>query len=221
MCQDGCTPVDPDCVCIKDGVCSPLCAIPELDPDCPAHCEADGVCSTGTCPTPDPDCVADGQVCTSASQCFDRECLNDPQHSSTYCTKACRLDSECASIGMKCASGFCHFPQGPTANIGDMCDETTYCTDGVCTGPSAGDMRCRVACTGPGTCPGANQVCTQGSPSSFCEEQEQAAPPVVAPKANLTGHSGQSCSSSSSGPWGLALLALAGLILRGRRLSTP
>jgi V8-like Glu-specific endopeptidase len=216
MCQDGCTPVDPDCACVADGVCSPLCAIPELDPDCPRNCGADGVCSTGTCASPDPDCVAAGKVCTSASQCAGRECMNDPQHSATYCTMSCRLDSDCASSGMKCASGFCQLPQGQTANIGDMCDETTYCTDGVCTGPSAGDMRCRIACTGPGTCPGSNQVCTPGNPSSFCEEQV-AQPAVVSPLANTPAVHPQSCSSSASGPWGLAVLAMAGLVLGGRR----
>lgn len=103
-CLDGCEVPDPDCACQADFVCNPACLDAAWDADCPKTCGSDGTCSTASCPTPDPDCVAPGEACTSADVCEAGLCLDRPQ--GTYCSRPC--DMGCTA-GMVCgADGLCY-----------------------------------------------------------------------------------------------------------------
>ncbi len=226
-CKQGCVPVDTDCVCIGDNFCNPECTNLDKDPDCPKNCAADGICAQGDCPTPDVDCAGEGQTCSQPEQCLWRVCIGDPQHVGLYCSKTCNTHAECTVSGMECSGGYCRYAQRPTADVNEPCDANTLCTEGACTGPTFQDLRCRVLCDGPGTCPGSSQTCVQGVTSAmYCAEPGQqntgtgngqpGAPSTPNPNAQV--NTGISCSSTSGGPWWLALIALGGIMLRGRRL---
>ncbi|MGA9526059.1 MAG: trypsin-like serine protease [Myxococcaceae bacterium] len=229
-CKQGCTPVDPDCACIEDNVCNPQCYNLDKDPDCPKNCAADGICAVGICPTPDADCVDEGQVCQREEQCLWRACVGDPQHPDTYCSKPCSSDPECTVDGMECANGYCQYAQRPVANIGEPCTPDTLCMYSVCAGTTLQALRCRVPCTGPGTCPGTTQTCIEGATGElYCAEanelqpqnpSENVNPNVALPIGTQSGSPKATggCSSSAGGPWWLALMALGGLVLRGRRV---
>ncbi len=229
-CKDGCAPVDPDCVCIEDNVCNPQCYNLDKDPDCPKNCAADGICAEGICPTPDEDCVEEGQTCQREEQCLWRACVSNPQHLETYCSMPCSSDPECAVDGMECANGFCRYAQRPVANIDEACTPDTLCTEGVCAGPTLQELRCRPSCTGPGTCPGTTQTCVEGATGAlFCALPHELTsssgrnvnPNVALPIGTQSGSTtatGCSVSASTNGAWWLALMALGGLVLRGRRV---
>jgi hypothetical protein len=92
-CQSGCTPVDPDCRCLADSRCE-VCTDGRVDPDCPVTCVMDGVCQSAGCAVPDPDCLADGDVCASAAECAGTLCLEDSRGFS-FCSRPCSDDSTC------------------------------------------------------------------------------------------------------------------------------
>lgn len=238
QCKAGCTPVDPDCVCAQDGTCNPQCPDLTKDPDCPKDCVQNNVCALDACPLPDPDCVALGQSCTSDLQCNPHDCIGDPQHSGTYCSKPCSSSSQCPGT-MECSMGFCRFPQRPTANPGDPCDAETFClADTECNGPSFDDLRCQVPCEGAGAgCPGSTQTCTQGVTGLFycAQQQGQNGGPtedggttmgshdngnqlVIVPRAQEQGELASGCSATGGTPafWA-GLLALGAAMLRRRR----
>jgi V8-like Glu-specific endopeptidase len=103
-CQSGCTPADPDCVCVADSRCE-ACPDGRVDPDCPADCVANGVCRNAGCPTADPDCLPDGDVCAAASDCGSNLCIDDPR-GFLFCSRACVMDSTCQRA-MRCVESVC------------------------------------------------------------------------------------------------------------------
>ncbi len=162
-CASGCAQPDIDCVCAKDNVCSAECPDVAKDPDCPVDCRTNNVCAQDVCPRPDEDCRPEGLSCTSELQCVWRRCVGDPQHSFNYCSRPCSTDAECAGQGMVCSQGACRFPQKQSTNIGQPCDDGSYCLlGGVCAGDSAENRTCALPCSGPGTCPGTQQSCVTG-----------------------------------------------------------
>lgn len=167
-CLSGCTPIDQDCACVGDGVCSVDCATPANDPDCPVHCGADGVCAATGCATPDPDCLSAGQNCTSVAQCQSNRCITSAQHSAAYCTQACAADPDCPST-MVCTNGLCEFPLKPEKQLGDACTAgADYCAGGICTGPVNGLTRCVTSCTSSANC-ASGSTCEGGADSQrYC-----------------------------------------------------
>lgn len=128
-------------------------------------CAADGICSPNTCASPDPDCVAPGATCTSASQCNGRRCAADSQRDLPYCTAACTGDEPCSALGMTCDAmrGVCQLPLQPVAPAGAACvPGVTFCADAsVCNGPDASNTRCAWRCGSNADCP-TNMTCERG-----------------------------------------------------------
>ncbi len=218
LCKAGCAPVDPDCACVGDGQCTAACQFPGEDPDCPRDCGDNGVCSTQTCPTPDPDCTPFGSTCTDATQCQGRQCVNDPQHPRRYCSSSCTSASDCPS-GMACERGVCQWEQLPTASVGEACVVGgTYCMSGsVCAGAD-GATTCQKPCELTSDCPNKYVCKKSGSGQSYCENTEkpvEAAPTPTAASEPTPAQS--SCAQGVGGPWLLGLGLLAGLLARRRR----
>lgn len=163
-CKPGCTPVDQDCVCVGDGVCSPDCLDPSTDPDCPRDCAANGICSTRPCGRPDPDCVELGGACISQFVCATRVCVGDSQHSQPYCTRACAAAADCPS-GLECRESRCEFPLKPQRQRFEPCDAATeYCVGAVCSGPiqDGAATRCVVPCVSEADCGPGGGACEGG-----------------------------------------------------------
>lgn len=194
--------------CGQDGRCVSGCT-PTVDPDC---CGVDGTCSLEAC-TADPDCVPDGQRCTSELQCKSRLCASDPQHPEFYCTRRCSTAAECQA-GMECFSGVCRFRQLPTADLGQGCTiGQTFCTGGsVCTGPQGGPTTCSSPCAVQADCP-ADSTCEGGvNGLRYCRVKVK--PLVFLPRAVAQGRVA-GCSSVGGAP--MAAFALALAVLRRRR----
>lgn len=168
-CVEGCTPIDQDCACKSDGLCSTDCSTPGGDPDCPTDCAANGVCSTQTCGTPDPDCLDVGQYCTATSQCVSRLCITSAQHAAAYCSSTCTGDTDCPA-SMACTGGRCEFAVKPEKQLGDECTPSTdYCVDSICTGPIGGLTRCVKSCTSAANC-ASGEACVGGANSQrYCK----------------------------------------------------
>lgn len=123
LCKPGCTPVDVDCACQADGVCTAACPDLLTDPDCPADCAANGVCLRD-CPVPDPDCppvlgdpcVIDLTVCPDGSTCT--ALAGQP----TVCAIPCAGPSSCASGS--CVDGQNHARVCGPANVTGSCSST-------------------------------------------------------------------------------------------------
>jgi hypothetical protein len=210
-CLPGCTPVDQDCACARDGQCTTACLDLKLDPDCPRACLADGVCAQQACPVPDRDCVDLGGACMSPISCRDRLCLPDPQHPANYCTRTCTTSADCGPL--ECAAGTCRYPQLPTRLAGEVCFKSTeFCVDSICTGPAGGFTRCVQACLVSRDCSGS--VCEAGADSQrYCRSPGLRFFPVVVPAlaqgtASFTAAKGCSTVGGLSPLLGLALLSL-------------
>lgn len=121
MCKPGCVPADPDCVCTLS------------DPECPADCVANNVCTSQVCPKPDPDCTCtDTSMCPVPTTCSDGFCLGTNvvaagpgapcAQATTFCTggtvcaglavlgpptcaQPCVLDPDCAATAKICQQG--------------------------------------------------------------------------------------------------------------------
>lgn len=219
-CVPGCTPVDQDCACAADGQCTAECADLLSDPDCPRDCARNSVCAQTDCPTPDPDCVAEGSLCSAAQQCRDRLCVSDSQHPDTYCSKGCAAPADCPAT-MECASGTCRFPLKPERQLFDRCSPTgDFCVGAICTGPAGGITRCVASCTVTNDCP-AGSVCEAGADSRrYCRPGDLKFTPTFLPAANsLSVPAAPGCTSVGAGLPSLWLLALALPALRRRRAS--
>ncbi len=215
----GCTPVDVDCYCVADGVCSADCRDLSTDPDCPANCGADGVCAQDTCPVLDEDCVPEGETCTSEDQCQSRICMSDPMHPDSYCSRACATTAQCPA-GMECVPGaqVCQFIQAAEVGKGEACTPgESRCAQGtVCTGTTRATARCEVPCTTGTECPAEN-TCAVGHDgnTNYCRSPEATA--VLLPTGNhMTGKTG-SCAAAGGVPMSTLVLALAGVLSRRRR----
>lgn len=153
LCKQGCAVIDQDCACASgDGQCSIDCADFSRDSDCPANCGADGICAVGQCPRADGDCVSETGLCTAATQCQGRQCVNDAQNKETYCSRPCGQTSECQS-GMQCVSGACRIPPRPERQLFDACSPMLdFCVTSTCNGPSNGITRCVQPCSVTADC---------------------------------------------------------------------
>ena len=213
-CATNCPMPDFDCVCAKDNICSSVCLMLQggVDPDCP-DCGPNGLCATTTCGDPDPDCITEGQACSMATQCINRECRNDPQNLQPYCTRACTAPTDCAT-GFECTGGFCIKKQLPVLGAGAFCRiGQNYCgMDTVCTGATEGDSICQLTCRNMGDCP-ANFACANGwNGFRYCQEPPK--PQILLPKASIAGPVAQpGCSSLG----GLSLISILGLLSLRRR----
>jgi hypothetical protein len=196
-----------DARCAADNQCNAACPNVASDPDCPRECAADGICSRKACPTPDPDCVPDGKVCTRADQCTERLCVVDPQKSESYCTRTCRQQSDCAA-GLQCnAQGGCERPRKVEKLLGDRCTEEHFCRGGVCEGQSADTRVCSSTCRTSSECPKDHRCETGISGASYCRKMAVELTPIP-PKLGNAAPS-QSCSATSGAPFVLlGLLAL-------------
>ncbi len=210
QCVPGCTPIDPDCACKADGVCGADCSDPSKDVDCPADCSANGICAQQACGRPDVDCVPAGDLCSAAVQCQSRLCVSDDQNPTTYCTQACRAQTDCPS-SMECASGSCRIKQRPVRQLFDACAASTdYCAQSICTGPTGGFSRCVKGCLVTADC-ASGSVCEAGSDSQrFCRPAELRFTNVTLPAVStIAGEPATGCTASGGalGLWlGLALL---------------
>lgn len=219
-CVPGCTPVDQDCACAADGQCSADCVDLLSDPDCPRDCVRNNVCAQAACPAPDPDCVAEGGLCSAAQQCKERLCVNDSQHPDTYCTKGCQGQADCPS-SMECAAGTCRYPLKPERQLFDSCSPSgDFCVGSICTGPVGGITRCVASCTVTSDCP-SGSVCEAGADSRrYCRPPGLRFTPTLLPAAGtLAAPAAAGCSSVGVDLPSLWLLALALPALRRRRAS--
>ena len=161
------------------------------------NCGANFVCSSGACTTADPDCVAVGSACAAAWECTSRECVSDPQHADTYCSKSCTTDGDCPA-GMSCdmARNVCQLAQLPTARPGEPCIlSETFCLSGaICNGRAAAEAKCSQPCTRSIECVMGLQCEAGFSGAQACVDP----PPVVLPIARV-----ELPAASCSSTWGL------------------
>lgn len=218
QCVPNCAVIDPDCACVADGACTASCTDPAKDPDCPPDCGQNGVCSTKSCPLPDPDCVADGAYCSSPNQCQGRLCATDPQQAPvTYCTRACAGDSPC-DAGMQCQNGQCMLPQRPVRQPFETCTAADFCSGGtVCSGPTNGDfLRCLAPCAA--TACAAGSTCEAGVAGlKYCRppSDQLSFKNVVLPQASTQG-TAAGCNAAGLSLWA-GLAAATALSKRRRR----
>lgn len=226
QCKAGCTPPDVDCLCARDGTCSTQCPDLNKDPDCPMNCGADGICSTGTCPVVDRDCVAEGQPCSNANQCKGRQCVVDAQHPVAYCSKACASSADC-SAGFQCSGAatspsVCWFNQRPTAAVGEACVlGDTYCGAPINGFPvecanlySNQPPRCLMTCDADANCTGGYKCQQSTGTAKVCAPPPK--PPVYLGLASWSSDPAPACASVSGLlPW--AALAAVRLLSRRRR----
>lgn len=216
-CKAGCTPVDQDCACASgDGMCSAECIDLTRDSDCPKDCVKNGICAEAACPTPDVDCVAIGDACTTPQVCRERACVGDEQHPGlTYCSKPCTQSSECPAP-MVCLNLVCALPQKPVKAAGEACVVgEDLCGKGqVCAAPMGQTLtRCVQSCAGPSDCPADHTCEGSGDGGRFCRppaSQVSFSPDIVLPRAHAQAAAAQAgCSVAAGGPWLLALGAFA------------
>jgi hypothetical protein len=213
-CAANCPTPDIDCVCARDGQCTAACPDLGKDPDCPADCGHNGVCSLQACPVADSDCIADGQLCSSAAQCPGRQCERDDQHPDAYCTRSCSSNGDCF-MGGECDAqlGRCRYTYVSETQVGDICTPLlSFCAmNSRCAGPTADDAYCSVRCAQQSDCPQDSVCSVSFDGSRYCKAPPR--PPIVLPSAGIVEEGSASSCSAAGGL--LPLLAL--LVLRPRR----
>lgn len=226
-CVPGCVPVDQDCACVSDGVCSVDCVDPTQDTDCPFDCRRNSICATEACALPDVDCVAEGSHCVLPVQCRARLCGTDPQRGETYCTSPCVTDSDCLAP-LECGEGVCRFPQRPVRQMLETCEATRdFCAEGgVCAGPAGGFSRCVPRCVTTSDCPSGSRCEASAASQRFCRPRGV---PFVAPTlpfaGEIIGTAERGGCSASAGPLAMCLVVMllrrtsrrAPLVRRGAR----
>lgn len=216
-CVQGCAVVDPDCVCVADGVCHADCVHPEDDPDCALNCGGDGICQPTGCAVPDDDCVADGEPCSSAAVCPGKRCVNDAQHDEMYCSKSCSVSTQCPP-GMSCDRGDCRYTQLPNIAPNAVCEPSkSYCVGKLlCAGIDGEQPRCAPRCTTDEQCP-PTAPCTDSPQGRFCRLPRP--PPVVLEVATAKAPQARGCASAGgSGSAGFSIV-VALLLTSARRRS--
>jgi MYXO-CTERM domain-containing protein len=214
LCKPGCAVVDQDCACAADGQCTAECLDFSSDVDCPANCGGDGICAVATCPRADADCVAEGALCTAATQCQGRQCVNDAQNKDTYCSRPCGSTSECGA-SMECVQGACRIPPRPERQLFDSCSPMLdFCVTSTCNGPRAGITRCVLPCNINTDC-GDGSMCEAGAMGGrFCRPANLDFIPKTVP--GVLPQLGEVAKGCSSAPGGL-LMALVLLLPLSRR----
>ncbi|MBI3184079.1 MAG: S1 family peptidase [Myxococcales bacterium] len=208
QCKQGCSPADPDCLCLADGACG-SCQSPGTDPDCPESCVQNQVCSVSACA--DPDCQPFGSPCGFDEQCQTRRCVADPQQPS-YCSKTCTTAAECGSE-MECSQGVCTKRQLPVAALGESCTPgQTFCASpwAVCTGRTGEETFCRRRCLVTSDCtPG--ECAEDASGLRFC------LPAVMVKKMGSTYDAAPGCAALPVPSGALGVLGAWLLVLLRRR----
>ncbi|MBS1149173.1 MAG: hypothetical protein H6Q89_871 [Myxococcaceae bacterium] len=207
----GCASVDLDCVCSADGRCSDACPNLLRDPDCPADCVENGVCSGQPCPRPDVDCGNFTGACTRPQDCLSGRCVTDPQHLRPYCSASCTKATDCLAT-MECdPTGTCRYRQLPTVSKGALCTPgQQLCEPGaMCLAEVGSTGTCRAMCSKDSDC-SQDAVCTGDSAGGpmFCR------PPLKLPTAKLQGPVARLGCSASAG--GLGAWVALGALLRRR-----
>lgn len=171
------------------------------------NCAPDFVCAIGVCLPLDPDCVPVGAPCEAGYQCRGRECVNDAQHPSAYCSKRCSTDADCPG-SMKCdgARSVCQLEQLPPVRPGEPClPGATFCLSGaLCSGASPEQARCSQPCTRSSECV-AGQSCRPGfSGGTVCFDPA----PITLPAGRVE-LPAAGCTTSFALPSSILLLWLA------------
>ncbi|MBL8920576.1 MAG: trypsin-like serine protease [Myxococcaceae bacterium] len=220
LCKPGCAVIDQDCACASnDGQCSAECQDFARDRDCPANCAADGVCAQAECPRADTDCVAEGGLCSAATQCRGRQCVNDVQNRDTYCSRTCAQTSDCPAT-MQCEAGACRIPRRPERVLLESCSALLdFCVTSTCNGPLNGVTRCVLPCTSAADCDD-RSVCEGGSMGGrYCRPfNVDFMPRRVPGVSSELGVVAKGCSAAPGGLLGALVLMLP--LLRRRR-NTP
>lgn len=215
-CATNCPQPDFDCVCAKDNICSTACLGLQggVDPDCP-DCGPNGLCATTACADPDPDCIAEGQPCTSSTQCVNRECRKDPQNLQPYCSRSCTVPGDCGPE-FECLTGFCLKKQLPVSQPGDACRiGMNYCAlDTTCTGPNDTETTCQPACRSQSDCIDNYSCATGFNGFRYCQENPK--PKILLPKAAVNSAAAKTGCSSVDGLSVVSLVGLLGLLRRFR-----
>ena len=214
-CVMGCTPVDQDCVCKADGVCSSECLDSLTDPDCPRDCAPNNVCSAQPCGRPDVDCIAPGALCQAAVQCVSRQCVTDRQHPMSYCSQGCQTNADCPST-MECNAGSCRLKQRPERAFLESCYASTdFCLEGICSGPAGGISRCVTSCVVTADCPSGSACEASSDSQRFCRPSDVRFNIITLPAVRQAlGDQTTGCSSTGLG---MALWLLGVPLLRRRR----
>lgn len=218
LCKPGCAVVDQDCACATDGQCTAECIDLSTDTDCPKDCGTNAICSINECPRPDPDCVNEGGLCSAATQCRGRTCVNDSQNTDTYCSRTCAQKADCPA-SMECNAGACRLPLRPERKLFDSCFAMLdFCVTSTCNGPQNGITRCVTPCSVTADC-GDGSACEGGSMGGrYCRPFNIDFKPKTVPGVQPSlGEVAKGCSSAPGGL--LAALVLMVPVFRRRRVS--
>ena len=152
-CVEGCAShLILDCACATDGACIAGCPAPRLDPDCPAACDNDGVCSTEACPTPDIDCTPEGEACSSDAP-VPGPTLRGQSAAHGASTAAPPVPATTpAPKGMTCQAEACRLAQRPSAAPGEACTAETFCLEGSTCLDFVTGSHCERPCTSSSAC---------------------------------------------------------------------
>ena len=208
----GCASVDLDCVCSADGSCSDKCPNLLRDPDCPADCIENGVCSTKPCPHPDVDCGDFTGTCASPQDCLAARCVTDAQHPRPYCSASCLVPTDCPAQ-MECdATDTCRYVQLPMVRAGSACTPgKVMCEAGaMCLAQPDNKHLCMQMCRRDSDC-GVDGLCVGETATApmFCRL------PVKLPVATVQGPAARKgCGVAPGALW--AMIALAGIFGRIR-----
>jgi len=106
--------------------------------------------------------------CNVGGDCASTLCVDDIG-SSRMCSRACTLDSDCASEHVCGLAGVC-MPD----DTGTPCSTATpaSCSTGLCIGPAGSTGSCTKACSGAATCP-AGYACTDIGGTHVCVDIEK------------------------------------------------
>lgn len=176
------------------------------------ECGQNGICAVGACATPDPDCVSDGDLCSTEFACKGRRCVGDAQHPQPYCSRGCVTSADCTN-GLVCDTlrQVCQYEQLPEVAIGEACTPNQqWCgPSGVCTGPSASETRCSQPCSVTADCPNGQRCKSAYDGINVCMDP----PPILLPLATAEGAVPSGCATA---PELLAVLAVFSVLRRRR-----
>jgi hypothetical protein len=169
------------------------------------ECGANGICAVGACATPDPDCLAEGERCTTAFQCRGRQCAADAQQPLTYCTRRCASSTDCEA-GMECDASrqVCQHRQLPRVAVDALCTPgEQWCgPDAVCAAEAGAATRCRRPCGVTADCPTPQRCRSATNGMNVCVDP----PPVSVPFASAEGPAASGCATAATVTPGLALV---------------
>lgn len=193
-CAVDCDEPDPDCACLADDECSPLCKSAELDPDCPEECHEDGECAED-CGAPDPDCTIDGEACTNDADCAGQECVVGGDDEG-ICSRRCEDDDDCLNK-MTCDedAGYCVTKTFEYASANTSCDAedmTALCADGTQCLRLGGERNCYQLCSADSDCKDGGTCTLKTGKKLFCAPVD----PNAKPQTETPAGTAAGCQSS-------------------------